>query len=190
MYSSIESDEILIKRVKNGDCEAFNPLVERYKLALYKLMYRMVYNRDDAEDLVEEAFIKAYRSISRFEIGRPFYAWLSRLAVNNAINFLRKKKRGHLEPLEWSEHRLVAEKQNPVAMTREKMLKERINKAMAQLPQEYRTILVLRVNDELSYEEISEVLKIPKGTVMSRLARARQRLKEIFKEMEVHKHEM
>ena len=70
------------------------------------------------------------------------------------------------------------------------MLKERINRAMTQLPQEYRTILVLRVNDELSYEEISEVLKIPKGTVMSRLARARQRLKAIFKEMEVHKHEM
>lgn len=190
MYNSIENDEILIRRVKNGDCQAFNPLVERYKLALYKLMYRMVYNRDDAEDLVEEAFIKAYRSISKFEIGRPFYAWLSRIAVNNAINFLRKEKRGRTEPLEWSEHRLVAEKHNPITMTREKMLTERINKAMVQLPQEYRTILVLRVNDELSYDEISKVLKIPKGTVMSRLARARQRLKEIFKEMEVHKHEM
>jgi RNA polymerase sigma-70 factor (ECF subfamily) len=190
LYNTIESDENLIERVKQGDCEAFNPLVERYKLALYKLMYRMVYNRDDAEDLVEEAFIKAYRSIKRFETGRSFYAWLSRIAINNAINFLRKKKRGRIEPLEWSEHRLAAEKQNPVTMTREKMLQEKINVAMSRLPEDYRVILTLRVNDELTYDEISRVLNIAKGTVMSRLSRARQRLKELLTEVEVYRHEM
>jgi len=190
VYNSIESDEILIGRVKNGDCEAFNPLVERYKLALYKLMYRMVYNRDDAEDLVEEAFIRAYRSISRFEIGRPFYAWICRIAVNNAINFLKKEKRTQTQPLAWVEHRLVSVKQNPVRLTKEKLLRERISAAMAKLSQDYRAILVLRVNDELSYDEISKILKIPRGTVMSRLARARQKLKEIFKEMEVYKDEV
>ena len=187
MYNNIENDDVLIERVKKGDCDAFNPLVERYKLPLYRLMYRMVYNRADAEDLVEEAFIKAYRSISKFETGRSFYAWISRIAVNNAINYLKKEKRGRTVPIEKFEHRLTDEKGNPVKMTRQKLLKERITAAMAKLPEDFRTILLLRVEENFSYEEIGKILKIPKGTVMSRLARARQKLKEIFKEMGVQK---
>jgi len=186
LYNTIESDETLIKRVKKGDCDAFCPLVERYKMPLYKVMYRMVYNRDDAEDLVEEAFVKAFRAISRFEIGRPFYAWLCRIAVNNAINYIRKERRVQVQPIETLEYKLVAKKGNPVEMTRQKLLQERIASAMAKLPEDYRTILVLRVEEEFSYDEISKILKIPKGTVMSRLARARQKLKELFKEMGVY----
>ena len=185
MYNSIESDEFLIERVKNGNCESFNPLVERYKLPLYKVMYRMVYNRDDAEDLVEEAFIKAFRAISKFEIGRPFYAWICRIAVNNAINYLKKERRGQVQPIEFFEHSLAAKKGNPVEMTKQKVLQERITAAMAKLPDDYRTIIVLKVEEDFSYDEISKVLKIPKGTVMSRLARARQKLRGIFKEMGV-----
>ncbi len=187
MYNSIESDEILIARVKKGDCEAFNPLVERYKMPLYKILYRMVHNRDDTEDLIEEAFIKAYRAISSFDIERSFYAWICRIAVNNAINYIKKERRGQVQSIGMVECRLVAKKGNPVVMTREKMLKERIGAALAGLPEEFRMILVLRVDEEYSYEEISNILKIPKGTVMSRLARARQKLKKLFKELEVRK---
>lgn len=190
MYNSIESDEVLIERVKKGECEAFNPLVERYKLPLYKVMYRMVYNRDDAEDLVEEAFIKAFRAISKFEIGRSFYAWICRIAVNNAINYLKKEKRGQTQSIEFIEHSLSAKRGNPVEMTRQKTLKERIAMAMAKLPEDYRTILVLRVEEDLTYQKISEILEIPRGTVMSRLARARQRMRELFKNMGVQKNEM
>jgi RNA polymerase sigma-70 factor (ECF subfamily) len=185
VYNSVESDEVLIARVKKGDCEAFNPLVERYKMPLYKVLYRMVHNRDDAEDLVEEAFIKAYRAISRFDLDRSFYAWICRIAVNNAINYIKKERRGQVQSIGMVEYRLIAEKGNPVKMTREKILKERINAAIAKLPEEYRMILVLRVDDEYSYDEISNMLKIPKGTVMSRLARARQKLKKLFNELEV-----
>lgn len=187
MYNSIESDDVLIERVKKGDQEAFNPLVERYKLPLYKVMYRMVYNRDDAEDLVEEAFIKAFRSLKKFETGRPFYAWICRIAVNNAINYLRKEKRAQVQPLEFVEHRLAAKKGDPVKMTAQKVLQEKIAASMARLPEDDRTILILRVDEEFSYEEISKILNIPRGTVMSRLARARQRLREIFREMGVKK---
>lgn len=186
MYNNTESDETLIEQVKKGECEAFNPLVERYKLSLYRLMYRMVFNRDDAEDLVEEAFIKAYRSISRFEIGRSFYAWLARIAVNNAINYKKKTHNVKLEPIEWVEHSLTNGKNDPVEMTEEKLLKEKINIAMAKLPPEFRAILILRVEENLCYDEISSILKIPKGTVMSRLARARHKLKELFEEKGVH----
>jgi len=185
VYNSVESDEVLIARVKKGDCEAFNPLVERYKMPLYKVLYRMVHNRDDAEDLVEEAFIKAYRAISRFDLDRSFYAWICRIAVNNAINYIKKERRGQVQSIGMVEYRLIAEKGNPVKMTREKILKERINAAIAKLPEEYRMILVLRVDDEYSYEEIGNMLKIPKGTVMSRLARARQKLKKLFNDLGV-----
>jgi len=190
VYNNIESDETLIESVKNGDCDAFGPIVERYKLALYKVMYRMVMNRDDTEDLVEEAFIKAYRSIKKFEIGRPFYAWLRRIAVNNAINFLKRERRSNTEPLEYVEKTLSNGHNDPVRMTREKMLCERINQAIARLPEDARIILSLKVEKDLSYDEISELLNIPKGTVMSRLARSRLKLKGILEDMEARKHEL
>jgi RNA polymerase sigma-70 factor (ECF subfamily) len=185
VYNKVETDEALLKAVKNGDCESFNPLIERYKLPLYRVMYRMVLNRDDAEDLVEEAFIKAYRSIKRFDTDRPFYSWLRRIAVNNAINFLKKERRNLTEPLKFVEKKLSNGRNDPVAMTKQKMMKERINQAMAKLPKEFRIIISLKVEKDLSYDEIGRVLKIPKGTVMSRLARARQKLRHIFNEMGV-----
>jgi RNA polymerase sigma-70 factor (ECF subfamily) len=190
VYNNIESDEVLIEAVKKGDCNAFGPIVERYKMALYKVMYRMVMNRDDAEDLVEEAFIKAYRSIKKFETGRPFYSWLRRIAVNNAINFLKRERRSNIEPLEYVEKTLSNGRHDPVRMTRDRMLRERLNAAIARLPEDARIILSLRVGEDLSYDEIGKLLKIPKGTVMSRLARARIKLKEIFEDMEVQKHEV
>ena len=186
MYTSIEKDDVLIRRVQRGDCDAYNPLVERYKLPLYKVMYRMMHNRDDAEDMVEEAFIKAYKAIKRFELGRSFFSWLCRIAVNNAINYMKKERRSNAESIEDIKHRLAAHSGNPVEMTRQKMLRERITAAMALLPDDYRTILVLRVEEEFSYEEISKILRIPRGTVMSRLARARERLRTLFKDMEVN----
>ncbi len=190
MYNNSESDDTLIESIKKGDCDAYGPMVERYKLALYKVMYRMVLNRDDAEDLVEEAFIKAYRSINRFKTGRPFYVWLRRIAVNNALNFL-KRERGHsVQPLEYVEKTLSDERSDPVAMTRQKLLAERIAKAFTMLPEESRVVLSLKVEQELSYDEIGKLLKIPRGTVMSRLARARIKLRKIMEEMEAYKDEV
>lgn len=190
MYNNSERDEDIIDAVKNGDCEAFGLLVARYKLALYRLMYRMALNRDDAEDLVEEAFIKAYRSIVKFEPGRPFYSWLRRIAVNNAINFLKRERRGNIHPLEYVEKTVSDPRNDPVVMTRQKMLAERINRAFALLSEDARVILSLKVDQDLSYEEIGQLLNIPKGTVMSRLARARMKLKKIMDETEADKNEL
>ncbi|MEO0094587.1 MAG: RNA polymerase sigma factor [candidate division WOR-3 bacterium] len=182
MYNNNESDEALVQAIKDGDCEAFAPLIERYKLSIYRLVYRMVHNREDAEDLVQEIFIKAYNGIKDFKSGNKFFPWLSRIAVNHTLNFIKKEKKIDVQPLEWAENYNDG-KNDPVEIVEQKMLKEKIARAMARLPEEYRVILILRVEEELSYEEISQSLNIPRGTVMSRLARARQRLREIFEDM-------
>ncbi|MEO0124172.1 MAG: sigma-70 family RNA polymerase sigma factor [candidate division WOR-3 bacterium] len=182
MYNNNESDDVLIQAVKDGDCEAFGPLIERYKIPIYRLVYRMVRNRDDAEDLVQEIFIKAYNGIKGFKSGNRFFPWLSRIAVNHTLNYIKKEKKVEVQPLEWAEN-YDDGKNDPVEIVGQKMLKEKIARAMARLPEEYRIILILRVEEELSYEEISQSLNIPRGTVMSRLARARQRLREIFEDM-------
>ncbi|MGB9720772.1 MAG: RNA polymerase sigma factor [bacterium] len=184
MYNNNESDENLIEAVKNGDCEAFAPLIERYQLSIYRLIYRMVRNRDDAEDLVQEVFIKAYNGINGFKTGKKFFPWLSRIAVNHTLNFIKKEKKADVQPLEWVPN-YVDNNNDSVQTVKEKILKERIAEAMAQLPEDFRAILVLRVEEQLSYEEISQALGIPRGTVMSRLARARQRLREIFGEVKL-----
>ncbi|MGQ9465094.1 MAG: RNA polymerase sigma factor [bacterium] len=184
MYNNNESDEKLIMMVKNGECEAFAPLIERYRMSIYRLVYQMVYNRDDTEDLVQEIFIKAYHGIRSFKSGYKFLPWLSRIAVNHTLNFIKKEKKVNIQPLEWVQD-YADNKGDPVEIAKEKMLKEKIAKAMAQLPQKYRVILVLRVEEQLSYEEISQTLDIPVGTVMSRLARAREHLRNIFKNLKI-----
>lgn len=186
MYNTNEGDDALIDQVKKGDAEAFSPLVERYKMALYKIIYRMVGNRDNTEDLVQEVFIKTFNEIGKFKSGMPFYPWLSRIAVNHTINYLKRERQDRFMPIEDLKEILPSHKDDPVQMTRDKMLKEKIAQAMAKLPKDYRVILVLRVEEDLPYDEISRILKIPRGTVMSRLARARQKLKEIFKEIKVN----
>jgi RNA polymerase sigma-70 factor (ECF subfamily) len=184
VYNSTETDDVLIESVKKGDADAYKPLVERYKLPLYTVMYRMVRHRDDAEDLVEEAFIKGYRAIKSFETGRPFFAWLCKIAVNNAINFLKKERRDKMQPIGQVEHALRAKQGDPVQMTEQKLLQERIAAAMAKLDDADRTILILRIDKEFSYDEIAGIMKIPRGTVMSRLSRARQKLRKIFENKE------
>ncbi|MCX7994325.1 MAG: RNA polymerase sigma factor [candidate division WOR-3 bacterium] len=179
MYYNSENDETLIQAVKSGDAEAFGPLIERYKIVIYRLVYRMVRNRDDAEDLVQEIFIKAYKGLKDFKTGHKFLPWLSRIAVNHTLNFINKERRVEAQPLEWVVN-YDDGKNNPVEMVEQKILKEKIMKAMEQLPEEYRVVLLLRVEEDMSYEEIGQALNIPRGTVMSRLARARQKLKELL----------
>ncbi len=184
MYNNNESDDKLIEMVKDGDCEAFAPLIERYKMSIYRLVYQMVHNRDDTEDLVQEIFIKAYQGIKTFKSGYKFLPWLSKIAVNHTLNFIKKERKIDVQPLEWAQN-YADNKGDPVQMVKEKMLKEKLAKAMAQLPEEYRVVLVLRIEEQLSYEEISQTLGIPAGTVMSRIARAREHLRNIFKDLKL-----
>jgi RNA polymerase sigma-70 factor (ECF subfamily) len=142
-----------------------------------------VRNHADADDLSQETFIRAYRAIGRFDEKYRFYTWVRRIAVNLCLNWLKRRNRAHLVPLPQSDGEAEAvDIADPRADAEGSSLRRDLDSALALLPTDQRTIFMLRVNEELSYNEIAELLHIPVGTVMSRLNRAREKLKELLKE--------
>ena len=177
------ADLELIRRAKSGDTFAFDELMTRYAESIYRLVYRMTRNHADAEDLSQETFIRAYRSIGGFDEQYRFYTWLHRIAVNLCINQFKKAGRFRLVPLPGSEAGTeAADIADPREGEERSSLRRDLDRALAKLPPDQRMVFVLRVQEELSYNEISGQLGIPVGTVMSRLNRARNRLKELLRE--------
>ncbi|MFO7676718.1 MAG: sigma-70 family RNA polymerase sigma factor [bacterium] len=177
------SDLELIGRAQQGDTRAFDDLMMRYSNAVYRLAWSFVRNHADAEDVSQEAFIRAWRAIGRFDPQYRFYTWIHRITVNLCMNHFRRRKRVRLEPLPGgepgSEWRDVPDpKPGPGGGE----LGRALDRALGRLPVEQRAVLVLRVREEMSYSEIGEALGIPVGTVMSRLSRARGHLRELLKE--------
>ncbi|RKX70333.1 RNA polymerase subunit sigma-24 [candidate division WOR-3 bacterium] len=173
-----DEDGLDIEQVLKGDYNAFNRIVNRYHTRVYAMIYRIVHNRSDAEDLTQETFIHAYRGLKGFDRRRPFSAWLYRIGINLTMNFLKKKSR---HPMVDIDHLALAStklRDNPVRYAEKKILLKKVEEEMKKLPEDLKTVLILRVNEEMSYEEIAQTLGISKGTVMSRLSRARHKLKE------------
>ncbi|MFO7639304.1 MAG: sigma-70 family RNA polymerase sigma factor [bacterium] len=173
----------LIRRTQQGDTTAFDELMIRYNHAVYRLAWSFVRNHADAEDVSQEAFIRAWRAIGRFDPKYRFYTWLHRITVNLCMNHFRRQKRANLVPLpggepgsEWQDM------PDPNSGVEDGELRRALDKALNELPDDQRAVLLLRAREELSYEEISQALGIPVGTVMSRLSRARGRLRGLLKE--------
>lgn len=180
-----ETDENLVKLAQNGDRAAFQMLMERYQRRIFNLCYGMLRNKDDAADLVQEAFIKAYKNIDRFKGNSKFYTWLYRIAKNACIDFIRKQKRRRTvdfddsirreEPVDGDETLLPSPLGiNPAKVAGRKELLEQIEAALDTLSDNHREILILREIDGLAYQEIADTLDISIGTVMSRLYHARK----------------
>jgi RNA polymerase sigma-70 factor (ECF subfamily) len=177
------SDVELIHRVQSGDTEAFDELMKRYAASVYKVTYSLLRNHADADDLSQETFIRAYRAIARFDEQYQFYTWLRRIAVNLCFNYLKRGKKFRFVPLPISDGESEsADIADPRPQSADSGLRRDLDQALAKLPPDQRAIFVLRVNEELSYNEISQMLNIPVGTVMSRLNRARERLRALLKE--------
>jgi len=182
----IEDDERLIAKAQEGDLYSFDLLVKKYQKKIYALAYRMVKNHDAADDMAQETFINAYSSIKSFKLGYSFYTWLYRICVNLSINYLKRQKfvisesqfEEEVSPLEKK-----TESEDPLNLLVQKEQEKKIEQAIDSLPPKYKTVFVLRVYEDLSYEEIAQTLKISLGTVMSRLFRARERLQELLKDM-------
>lgn len=181
---TFENERDIIRGWKRGDKRAYEALVRRYMSDAYLVAYGYVGNAEDARDLSQEAFVKVYQARARFDEERPFYPWLYRVLRNHCLNFLR---RGRVEVSidDANAHREIASQQSTALEDLESDERRRIVRAaIARLSDDHREIIVLKNFKECSYKEISEILEIPIGTVMSRLFYARQALRVLVEGIE------
>jgi RNA polymerase sigma-70 factor, ECF subfamily len=173
-----QTDYRLMERVKNGDMLAFNQIVDKYKNRLMNVIVRMVQETEQAEDIVQETFLRVYQHRDSFDFRHCFSTWLYTIALNLARNELRKRKRFKffdIFDLQGKEAEIAVEMELP------SNLPQAIEKALETLPEKYKTAFVLRDIQELPYEEVAQIMNIPLGTVKSRVNRARAILKEKLK---------
>jgi len=177
------SDWELVRRCKGGDRQASRELVERYQRKVVAIALGMLYDREDALEVSQEAFAKVFSNIQQFKEESSFYTWLYRIVVNLAIDRQRQKSRqpllernnqeGESDPIYAIP---AAASADPYEQVKDKELGQRIHAALAELTPAHKAVILLREVEGLSYEEISEVLQCSRGTVMSRLHYARKRL--------------
>jgi RNA polymerase sigma-70 factor (ECF subfamily) len=181
-----EDDRDVVRRVQDGDTEAFEHLVDRYKRKVFRLAFGVLRDQDEAMDVAQEAFVKAYRALPRFKGESAFYTWLFRITMNVALD--RKRQRTararalggeDVPPEEW-ERTAVSPDPDPADEAAGRERRARIARALEALPEHHRAIIILGDIEGLAYREIAEVLGIPMGTVMSRLHHARRRLREVL----------
>ena len=182
-------DHRLIADCLQGRTAAFGELVRRYQDRLYNTVYRLVDNAEDAQDVVQDAFLNAYQSLGSFKGDSQFFTWLYRIAVNTAISLKRKQRlavtsravrtgTGDLEPLDASE---VSRPEHALEKAEQE---RRIQNALNRLSVEHRTVLLLKDIEGQKYETMAEILQVPIGTVRSRLHRARLELRELLQREE------
>lgn len=182
------ADEILIKKSKNGDMEAFELLVRRYENKVYTVAYRFLGNHADASDLAQETFLRLYQALPGFRGDSSFMTWLYRITANACRDELRRQQRYHTVSLdsEAGNNNTQAFLQapghipSPEEAVEKKEFNETIQQCLNNLSEEHRLVLVMREIQGMSYEEIAGVLNCSLGTVKSRLNRARQAFREIF----------
>ncbi|MFI5402207.1 MAG: RNA polymerase sigma factor [Planctomycetota bacterium] len=169
-------DKDLVRRVREGDGEALRLLVERYQERVFALIFGIVRDAHEVEDVAQEVFLKVYTRIAAFDGRSQFYTWLYRVAVNAAKDHVKKRVRRPAQPLDEADALPGAAEGPDAGATRSETVRL-VREAIGALPLRYREVLALREIEGLSYDEIAAVLKISIGTVESRLHRARARLK-------------
>jgi RNA polymerase sigma factor (sigma-70 family) len=186
---STKEDHSLIRKALVGEQDAFSRLMEKYKDSVCNVIYRIIHDKDEVEDLLQETFIKAFASLNSFNEQYSFSTWLYKIATNNCIDFLRKKKlrtfsidrtinyEGGEATYEIPDTNYEADR-NLLAEQR----KNTIQEAIDSLPEKYRMVIVLRHQQEKNYDEISEILDIPIGTVKAHIFRAREMLNKYLRE--------
>lgn len=182
-------DEELVRRAQGGDDEAFRDLMETYKRRAYGVALGIVGDPDEAQDVVQDAFVKAYYKLKEFRFGANFYTWFYRLLVNQAIDRWRKTARSPAVPFddawvsgETAEPEAMVYPKTPEEMAGNRELAEGLTRAIAALPEYHRTVILLREVEGMAYEEIARALDCSVGTVMSRLHYARAKLKDALRE--------
>jgi RNA polymerase sigma-70 factor, ECF subfamily len=184
-----EADRVLVVRARSGDRDAFAEIVRSYQRRVYAVAMRMTRRHEVADDITQDTFIRAYRNLARFELGRPLLPWLRRIAVNLAINYLngaaRREQALYTEDDPAGPHGKTVSREAPLHADPQRVLEAKeladdLERAVAALSVDQRAVFVLKVVEGMRYEEIAAALEISEGTVMSRLSRARARLKVLL----------
>jgi RNA polymerase sigma-70 factor, ECF subfamily len=185
---SQEEDEALVVAVQRGDATAFRGLMEKYQNRVHAVAYGMTRDREESRDITQETFIRAYRKLGEYRAEASFRAWLFRIAMNLAIDTVRRGQRRRTTGFD--EARLAVDddgafavihrEDGPGRLLERKRLHQRILAAIDELNEDHRQIILLREVENLSYKDISEILDIPEGTVMSRLYHARKKLQVLL----------
>ncbi len=173
------TDRDLILRARRGETESFGELVSRYQTAVFNVCYRLMGERREAEDMAQEAFLRAYTRLEAYDPERPFGPWMRRVAANICLNRLESLPAPQPELDEERDADSPQQRPEPQAEQRDEA--ERLRLALSSLPPHYRAVLELRHYQELSYEEIAETLQLPLSDVKSHLFRARKLLAEQLK---------
>jgi len=178
-----EQEAMIVRKVLQGDVNAFEKLVTEYEKSVYAITLRMTNNAEDAADMTQETFIKAYNSLQAFRGDSKFSVWLFRIATNVCLDFLRSRNRKQTVSLsveddegEEAQLDIADESQSPELLLERGLTRDAVRRGLDTLPPDYRQILLLREIQGLSYEEIAEALRLEVGTVKSRIFRARKKL--------------
>ncbi len=186
-FLSPEEEKSIIRRVQDGQAAAFEDLVNAYKQKAYYVALGFVGNHEDALDLSQDAFVKAFKAIKTFDLNSPFFPWFYKIIKNHCLNYIKKNQRVRNDSLEELEEETFAQfeddRPDPRDEYRDSETRQLLWKAIDKLKPDFREIIIMKHFHSLSYKEIAEALDIPIGTVMSRLFNARQELRELMKEL-------
>lgn len=190
VVSDRDLDWALVQRVQNGEVSAFNQLVQKYRQSLFSIIYNMTGNREDATDIAQEAFIKAFQSIKQFRGQASFYTWIYRIAVNSSITFIKRAKKQRFINYETIDETLVSSdileyftaktKTEKGALLKE--LQEKLNEALQKLSPKHRIVVILHEVEGMNHKEIADITKTSEGTVRSRLHYAKKMLQAYLQE--------
>ncbi len=187
------SDMELVKRCQAGQTEAFDELVSRYRTRVFAMIYNMVHNEQDAWDLAQESFLKAWKSIKRFRRHSSFYTWVYRIVMNVTIDWLRKKQiKGagaefddsiQLKDIDPASRTVPKAEPLPHERMEQREIRAKIDHALGQLSPEHRAVILMKETEDMQYHEIAETLGCSIGTVMSRLFYARKKLQNLLRDV-------
>jgi RNA polymerase sigma factor (sigma-70 family) len=185
-----DEDKELVERAKSGDTVAFDELVVKHTQRLYGLVYHMTSNHEDTNDLLQDIFAKAYRSLKRFRGKSTFYTWIYSIAVNMTLNFLKKRNRQRAMSLDDVDSKIENDKDfieatsgsNPIREANIHELQQRLNRAMMELSEDHRAVVTMYDIQGMPHAEISKILGVSEGTVRSRLFYAHRQLQNYLEE--------
>jgi len=178
--SELPFERALVERTRRGDVHAFGELVRRYQQSVFNVCYRMFGQRQDAEDMTQEAFIRAFQRLETFDLERPFGPWIRRVAANLCLNQLKRRRESRLQ-LDDEFDRPANDGIGPEAKQELRETAAQVRAAILELPTHYRAVVELRHFQEMNYREIAQELKLPLNTVRSQLFRARKMLAKRLK---------